>query len=114
MRSYSFQIPLFAANSEAGLRRYLRGAQDYYKYAEDFRNGSKPGVLAPATHPSPEYSTLRYTQEAERIIAAHPKTDPEKPLFLYLAYQAVHNPYDVAPERDAAPFGDIKDPTRRA
>ncbi|KAL1457253.1 hypothetical protein MTO96_043568 [Rhipicephalus appendiculatus] len=34
------------------------------------------------------YSTHAYTDEAKRIIADH---DSEKPLFLYLSYQAVHS-----------------------
>ena len=39
---------------------------------------------------STEYSTILFTQEAERVIDAHAARHGEQPLFLYLAHQAVH------------------------
>ncbi|XP_072921231.1 arylsulfatase J-like [Hemitrygon akajei] len=38
------------------------------------------------------YSTFLYTQKAVDILAAH---NPQKPLFLYIAFQAVHTPLQV-------------------
>ncbi|KAJ8390290.1 hypothetical protein AAFF_G00108590 [Aldrovandia affinis] len=38
------------------------------------------------------YSTLMYTQKAVSILASH---NPRRPIFLYLAYQAVHSPLQV-------------------
>ena len=35
------------------------------------------------------YSTQMYTQRVQQILASH---DPRKPIFLYIAYQAVHSP----------------------
>ncbi|KAM7317960.1 hypothetical protein ACRRTK_022697 [Alexandromys fortis] len=35
------------------------------------------------------YSTQMYTQRVQQILASH---DPAKPIFLYVAYQAVHSP----------------------
>ena len=39
-----------------------------------------------------EYSTDAYTRRAKEIIDAHPS---DKPLFMYLAYQAPHSPIQV-------------------
>eukprot|EP00045_Choanoeca_perplexa_P008969 m.84708 g.84708 ORF g.84708 m.84708 type:complete len:227 (+) comp14696_c0_seq7:196-876(+) len=37
-----------------------------------------------------EYSTKLFTDEAIEVINNHSQTQPDKPLFLYLPYQAVH------------------------
>ncbi|KAL4660928.1 arylsulfatase J [Arapaima gigas] len=55
------------------------------------------------------YSTLMYTQKAVEILAAH---DPRRPLFLYLAYQAVHSPLQV-PRRYLERYKSIPNPQRR-
>ena len=56
------------------------------------------------------YSTHLYTRAAVDVIRAHP---PAQPLFLYLAYQAVHSP-DQVPESYIAPYNaSISDPKRR-
>ncbi|KAL0970445.1 hypothetical protein UPYG_G00242040 [Umbra pygmaea] len=39
-----------------------------------------------------QYSTVMFTQKAVNILAQH---DPRKPIFLYLAFQAVHSPLQV-------------------
>ena len=37
-----------------------------------------------------QYSTMLFTSEAEAVIAAHAAREDDKPMFLYLAHQAVH------------------------
>lgn len=52
-----------------------------------------------------------FCEECVRIIRDHP--DHSQPLFLYLAFQSVHNPYDQPPIDVDALFPEIVDPTRR-
>jgi len=56
------------------------------------------------------YSTTLLGDDAVRLIDQH---DPAKPLFLYLAFNAVHTPYQ-APESYLDQYPDIKDPSRKA
>ncbi|XP_072050869.1 arylsulfatase J-like isoform X2 [Amphiura filiformis] len=66
--------------------------------------------LTPAWEYNGQYSTFVFTQEAQNILRQHKPTD--KPIFLYLPYQAVHEPMEV-PEQYTEPFKDkIKDKTR--
>jgi len=55
------------------------------------------------------YSTHLFTAETEKVINAH---DSSEPLFLYLAYQAVHGPTE-APDSYVTPYLHIKDERRR-
>ncbi|KAA8584327.1 hypothetical protein FQN60_008112 [Etheostoma spectabile] len=55
------------------------------------------------------YSTELLTQRATSIIGKH---NSNKPLFLYVALQAVHAPLQV-PKRYVVPYSFIKDPNRR-
>ncbi|XP_038596224.1 arylsulfatase I [Tachyglossus aculeatus] len=71
----------------------LTGNVDYYTYD----NCDGPGVCGYDLHEgenvaweqSGKYSTLLYAQRAGKILASH---DPRQPLFLYMAFQAVHTP----------------------
>jgi arylsulfatase A-like enzyme len=59
------------------------------------------------------YSTHMFTAEAVRIISEHHAAPPRRPLFLYLALQAVHEPVEV-PARYERIYSDaIGDRTRR-
>ncbi|XP_058886962.1 arylsulfatase J-like [Acipenser ruthenus] len=75
----------------------LLGSGDYYKH---FKCDS-PGICgydlhegenAAWEHDNGIYSTIMYTQKVVDILASH---NPRKPLFLYLAFQAVHSPLQV-------------------
>ncbi|XP_028838684.1 arylsulfatase J [Denticeps clupeoides] len=75
----------------------LLGSGDYYSHYKC----DSPGMCGYDLHEGEEaaweqdhgiYSTFMYTQKAISILASH---DPHRPLFLYLAYQAVHSPLQV-------------------
>jgi arylsulfatase A-like enzyme len=55
------------------------------------------------------YTTELLGNDAVRLIENH---DPATPLYLYLAFNAPHTPYQ-APEEYVARYADISDPTRR-
>jgi len=56
------------------------------------------------------YSTTLLGNDAVRLIEKH---DPARPLFLYLAFNAPHTPYQ-APQADQERYAHIADPSRRA
>ncbi|MFO1140969.1 MAG: arylsulfatase [Amaricoccus sp.] len=56
------------------------------------------------------YSTTLLGNEAVKLVEGH---DPSVPLFLYLAFNAVHTPYQ-APQEYLDRYPDIADPSRRA
>ena len=56
-----------------------------------------------------QYLTDEFTQEAVSFINAH----VSQPFFLYLAYNAVHNPYDTPPDQYMQRVSYITDPDRR-
>uniref|UniRef100_A0A2K5WDQ2 Arylsulfatase B n=1 Tax=Macaca fascicularis TaxID=9541 RepID=A0A2K5WDQ2_MACFA len=96
---------------------YLLGSEDYYSHerctlidalnvtrcALDFRDGEEV-----ATGYKNMYSTNIFTKRATALITNHP---PEKPLFLYLALQSVHEPLQV-PEEYLKPYDFIQDKNR--
>jgi arylsulfatase A-like enzyme len=57
-----------------------------------------------------QYSTTLFTSRAVDIVEKH---DPSTPLFLYLAYQAVHGPSEVPASYKDAYKGIIKDTHRQ-
>ncbi|XP_043917545.1 arylsulfatase J [Protopterus annectens] len=76
---------------------YLLGSGDYYSHYKcdsprmcgyDFYENDK----AAWEYDKKMYSTYMYTQKVEQILISH---NPKKPLFLYLAFQAVHTPLQV-------------------
>ena len=100
---------------------YLNGAEDYYSHV---RSGGFPMKLpfmlwkgydfrrneSVSTKEKGEYSTFLFAKEAQDIVRKH---DASSPLFLYLAFQAVHWPLQV-PEEYVVPYeGVIKDKNRR-
>ncbi|XP_044302312.1 arylsulfatase B [Varanus komodoensis] len=97
---------------------YLLGSEDYYSHercvhiisknvtrcALDLREGEEI-----ADGFKNMYSANIFTKRALDLIANHEK---EKPLFLYLALQSVHDPLQV-PEKYTEPYYFIKDEKRR-
>ena len=84
---------------------HLFGAIDYFKHTRDakhdwFRNGE----------PSHDegYSTHLLAREAVRVIRDQPN---HKPLFLYVAFNAVHAPHQVPPEYKK-PYEHLSEPRR--
>ncbi|KAJ0057469.1 hypothetical protein NL108_009186, partial [Boleophthalmus pectinirostris] len=97
---------------------YLTGGETYYDHvrcfpisslnitrcALDFREGEEATAAYKGA-----YSTELFSERASSIIQTH-KSD--KPLFLYVALQAVHSPLQV-PQRYLTPYSFIKDHNRR-
>src|SRR5262245_51473383 len=85
----------------------LIGEIDYFSHKVDgkidwYRNGEVVDEEG--------YSTTLLGNEAVKLIEAH---DPAKPLFMYLAFNAVHTPYQ-APQAYLDRYKSIADPSRRA
>ncbi|XP_054769159.2 arylsulfatase B-like isoform X1 [Lytechinus pictus] len=95
---------------------YLTGSEDYYNHTRgypfsgqhwfglDFRDN-----LDPASNYTATYSTHVFAQRAQQIIQQH---DKQKPLFLYIPFQAVHGPLQV-PDSYVEPYKFIKNGNRR-
>ena len=84
----------------------LIGEIDYFTHTQhgvlDWRRNGKPLVET-------GYSTTLLGDDAVGLIRAH---DPKTPLFLYLAFNAPHTPYQ-APQSDLDRYKAIADPSRR-
>jgi arylsulfatase A-like enzyme len=99
---------------------YYGGGEDYFKHdsrnAYDLRRDSGSQCGKGCSHLAVEdygnYSTHLFTREAVKIVQQHDTSAGAAPLFLYLAYQAVHAP-DEAPASYIAPYAHIKDTKRR-
>lgn len=96
---------------------YWLGAEDYFSHnawATKDENGLDFRRDMEVYNDSGKYSTEEFTKEAVSVIENH---DTSKPLFLYLAHQAVHsaNPGDPiqAPQKYIDRFGYIKNEHRR-
>ncbi|XP_038067302.1 arylsulfatase B-like isoform X2 [Patiria miniata] len=87
---------------------YLLGSEDYYTHKRmgglDLRDQEEP-----AWNYNGVYSTHLFTQRAQDILRGQ---NSSQPLFLYLPFQAVHDPLEV-PERYLQPYLHIKDEKRR-
>lgn len=106
---------------------YLGGAQSYFshlmpwflpgplqkKEKYDFRRQSSPncgeGCSTVELNADDHYSTHLLTAEATKIIESH---DMSEPMFMYLAYQAVHGP-DQVPSGYVLPYASTQDRYRR-
>ncbi|KAK3780894.1 hypothetical protein RRG08_052051 [Elysia crispata] len=98
---------------------YLSCMEDYYRHTSgwldnkhyylDLRDNNGP-VRTEDGH----YSTHTFTERAENIISRHATnaSSSSSPLFLYMAYQAVHWPLQV-PEAYEKKYSFIKDEKRR-
>lgn len=97
---------------------FYTGGEDYFTHTEsgayDFRIDASPNCGANCSRvdwdAKGNYSTTLFTSAAVSLIGSH---DPHVPLFLYLAYQAVHAPAEVPPQYEAPYVGVIENPTRR-
>jgi len=97
---------------------YYSGGEDYFQHtnggAYDLRRDKEIKCGKNCSHPAVEdygnYSTLLFTAEGVKIIQEH--NISAGPLFLYLAYQAVHAP-DQAPQKYIDPYKNIKNSKRR-
>ncbi|XP_052091226.1 arylsulfatase B-like [Mytilus californianus] len=91
----------------------LNGKADHYQYNDSAMgiNGLdlRDGIQRVNNEYRGQYSTNLYSKKAVEIVDKH---DSEKPLFMYLSFQAVHLPLQV-PEKYLKQYGDIKDMNRR-
>jgi len=101
---------------------YYVGAQDYYTHRAgvrgmefwfDFRDEPRPrcgkGCSRVATENLGKYSTHLFTSRSVNIIEKH---NTSEPLFLYLAFQAMHNPSEV-PKAYEEVYKDVFPDSRR-
>jgi len=91
--------------------------KDTFMNVYDEMNGEFCGLdlrsdEAVAVNYSGRYSTHLFTEKATDIIKSHASKQDSKPLFLYLAYQALHSPLEV-PEAYTKQYASIKDNNRR-
>lgn len=84
---------------------HYNGAIDYFEHTRD---GGFDWHRNDAECRETGYSTALLAKEAVRLIR---EQDARTPLFLYLAFNAVHAPHQV-PEPYKAPYGELKEPRR--
>ncbi|ELU04236.1 hypothetical protein CAPTEDRAFT_53259, partial [Capitella teleta] len=99
---------------------YLTGSEDYFTHR---RCGALPGANKTVCgidlrndfevdwNQTGKYSTQLFAEKAEDVVRKHAVHQPDQPLFLYVAFQAVHAPNQV-PNEYLKPY-DIDDPKRR-
>ncbi|KAM9313007.1 arylsulfatase I [Gastrophryne carolinensis] len=91
----------------------LTGNVDYYTYD----NCDGPGVCGFDLHEGEnvawdlagKYSTIMYSQRVSHILASH---SPQQPIFLYIAFQAVHTPLQ-SPKEYIYPYRNMGNVARR-
>ena len=99
---------------------YLTGGEDYYSHKNSFGFPGKKEFInlngydlrrneEVARDAAGNYSTILFTDEAVKIISNH---EADNPLFLFVAYQAVHAPLEV-PEKYTEQYKDIQNRARR-
>ena len=99
---------------------YLIGAEDYNIHVSAYRFSSQPYEECPLGYDLwrnetvsrdeiRKYSTIFFAEEAQKIVKEH---DKKSPLFLYLAFQAVHMPLQVS-DKYLKQYQHIKDKKRR-
>ncbi len=112
------------APAPSALTSDLNGNEGYFKHGissgMDFHECRGGGAGAVAASSSAcdgcalgyegRYSTHVYAERVQQLLRGWRAGAP--PLFVYLAWQAVHEPMEV-PSRYLAPFGRIEDPSRR-
>ena len=100
---------------------YLTGGENYYtRVSREPATSILPFRLfhgydlrrneSVSTKEKGEYSTFMYTKEAQKVIMDH---DSNSPMFLHLAFQAVHLPLQVPQQYIQQYEGVIKDKNRR-
>merc|ERR1712048_1033158 len=81
-----------------GGESYSYGDHPFRNYTKDFWSGHAPGSdIVDSVY----YSTNFYSERAVSIIEQH---DISQPLWLHLAYQAVHGPFTDPPEWERVPY----------
>eukprot|EP01059_Diplonema_ambulator_P032664 TRINITY_DN6511_c0_g1_i1.p1 TRINITY_DN6511_c0_g1~~TRINITY_DN6511_c0_g1_i1.p1 ORF type:complete len:490 (+),score=73.82 TRINITY_DN6511_c0_g1_i1:38-1507(+) len=89
---------------------YWSGAEDYVTHqtvgAYDFANGTETAFEYAGRH-----SAYTFTEQAVSVMREYGR-DPEKPFFLYLAYQNVHWPLEP-PQEYLDMYQDVPNPERR-
>ena len=97
---------------------FYSGGQDYFTHGGDksldfhLEVGERCGenCSQPQFSAIGQYSTTLFSERAVEVVKAH---DPDTPLFLYLAYQAVHAPSEVPASYQNAYDGLITDSHRK-
>jgi arylsulfatase A-like enzyme len=84
---------------------HYNGALDYFTH---IRDGGFDWHRDDRVCRDEGYSTFLVAREAARLIREQPK---DKPLFLYVPFNAVHSPHQV-PEKYKAPYANLKEPRR--
>ena len=98
-------------------RLLCSGAEDYFTHKVqaylDLHDDDIPNGISPAYGYEQEYSTHLYTRKAVGAIEQHAATNgASSPLFMYLAYQAIHSP-DEAPSSYSDRFSETIPNTHR-
>lgn len=87
---------------------FWNGDEDHFNHKRDgvvdFRNGTEPVLDLDG-----KYATYEYVKRVKEIVEYH---DPEQPLFVYMAFQNVHNPIQ-APEEYVHKYDFINQRMRR-